>query len=183
MSQRVQTFILEEIEFLGKIESSEIEGVQQRVVQLVDSLIDRGQIAFPAGGEKQKTAAGDGDKEDKDYLALKERTKKTAKKPLEKLSYKELNTLFGQLAEIARREGILGLQDIQPADTTGFLHSGLLLAIDGTEPALIMDILEQWMESLLHEQKRKYQKVIEGVMAIQSGDNPAIVEHKLSVIY
>ena len=43
--------------------------------------------------------------------------------------------------------------------------------------------LETWMESLLHEHKRRYQKMIEGVLAVQAGDNPRIVEHKLSVIY
>ena len=55
--------------------------------------------------------------------------------------------------------------------------------MDGTEPDLIMDILETWLQSLENEYKRKHQKVIEGIMSIQSGDNPRIVEHKLSVIY
>ena len=34
-----------------------------------------------------------------------------------------------------------------------------------------------------NEYKRKHQKVIEGIMSIQSGGNLRIVEHKLSVIY
>ena len=55
--------------------------------------------------------------------------------------------------------------------------------IDGTAPDLIMDILKSWMESLLHEQETKYKKVIEAIMAIQSGDNPHIVGFKLEVIY
>ena len=46
-----------------------------------------------------------------------------------------------------------------------------------------MDILETWLQSLENEYKRKHQKVIEGIMSIQSGGNPRIVEHKLSVIY
>lgn len=182
MSKRVQTFILEEIEFLGPIENSEIEGVQNRVVQLVDSLIDRGQISLPGAGEKsvvQNPSQG----EDKSYQALKACAKKTASKPLEQLSYDELNTLFKQLGEIARGEGILALQDVIPEQNNPFLGSSLTLIVDGTEPALIMDILEKWMESLLHEQKRKYQKIIEGAMAVQAGDNPSIIEHKLSVIY
>ncbi|MFP6647797.1 MAG: hypothetical protein VCF24_30185, partial [Candidatus Latescibacterota bacterium] len=64
-----------------------------------------------------------------------------------------------------------------------FMQAGFRLAVDGTEPDLIMDILETWLQSLEHEYERKHQKIIEGIMSIQSGDNPRIVEHKLSVIY
>ena len=159
-------------------------------------------------------------------------------------------------AETARREGILALeQAIEDGDDV-FLTSGVRLAVDGTEPDLIMDILET---ELLHvgdrhklgqdiisnmgdsapafgligtliglvimlknmddpaaigpgmaiallttmygamlgnivfkplSQKLKAystkevlskQMIIEGIMSIQSGDNPRIVEHKLSV--
>lgn len=64
-----------------------------------------------------------------------------------------------------------------------YLKMGVNLAADGTEPELIMDMLKTWKRSLLHEQEMKYTKVIEGIMSIQSGDNPRIVEHKVSLIY
>ena len=159
-------------------------------------------------------------------------------------------------AETARREGILALeQAIEDGDDT-FLSQGVRLAVDGTEPDLIMDILEtelQFIEerhklgqdivgamgdaapafgmigtliglvimlknmddpaaigpgmaiALLttmygaimanimfgpiaqklktYSQKEQLAKrmIIEGIMSIQSGDNPRIVEHKLSV--
>jgi chemotaxis protein MotA len=159
-------------------------------------------------------------------------------------------------AETARREGILALeQAVQEADDQ-FLSQGVRLAVDGTEPDLIMDILETELQFIEERHKggadliqrmgdtapafgmigtlvglvimlknmddpaaigpgmaialittlygaimanvllipvaaklRTYHQrealtkkmIIEGIMAIQSGDNPRIVEHKLSV--
>ncbi|MEW6755832.1 MAG: motility protein A [Candidatus Latescibacterota bacterium] len=159
-------------------------------------------------------------------------------------------------AETARREGILALeQAVEEADDQ-FLSQGVRLAVDGTEPDLIMDILETELQ-FIEERHKKCQEIIsrlgdvapamgmigtliglvimlmnmsdpsaigpgmavailttlygaliahlfalpigvklktysqkelltkkmiiEGIMAIQSGDNPRIVEHKLSV--
>ncbi len=148
-------------------------------------------------------------------------------------------------AETARREGILGLEEPIHAEQSRFLRGGMQLATDGTEPSLIMDILETELHfveerhvhvhrlverlgrhwglfglvgallvlvqgggvtamavpllygALLYgliggafaQKLREYHDkenlscrlVIEGVMAIQSGDNPRIIEHKLSV--
>ena len=64
-----------------------------------------------------------------------------------------------------------------------FLQCAFRLAVDGTEPDLIMDILETWLKSREHDFIQRRLKIIEGIMSIQSGDNPRIVEPKLSVIY
>ena len=159
-------------------------------------------------------------------------------------------------AETARREGILALEQAVGDVDDAFLNQGVRLAVDGTEPDLIMDILETELQFI--EERHKlgqeiiarmgdtapafgmigtlvglvimlknmddpaaigpgmalallttmygaimanilfgpiaaklgtYSKkeilskrmIIEGIMAIQSGDNPRIVEHKLSV--
>lgn len=166
-----------------------------------------------------------------------------------------IETIVG-FAETARREGILALEQAAEEANDQFLSQGVRLAVDGTEPDLIMDILEtelQFIEerhklgqeilqrmgdtapafgmigtliglvlmlqsmddpssigpsmavALLttlygavmaqvlflpvsaklktYSQKEILTKkmIIEGIMAIQSGDNPRIVEHKLSV--
>jgi len=159
-------------------------------------------------------------------------------------------------AETARREGILALeQAIEDGDDI-FLSGGVRLAVDGTEPDLIMDILETELQFIEERHKlgqeiianmgnaapafgmigtliglvimlknmddpaaigpgmaiallttmygaiianiafgpiasklKTYSNkeilskrmIIEGIMSIQSGDNPKIVEHKLSV--
>lgn len=159
-------------------------------------------------------------------------------------------------AETARREGILALEQAVEEANDEFLSGGIRLAVDGTEPDLIMDILETELNYIeeRHNQASEmiaraaemapafgmigtlvglvlmlkdmsdpaaigpamavallttlygsimanvflnpiaaklkiYSKeevlskrmIIEGIMAIQQGDNPRIVEHKLSV--
>ena len=159
-------------------------------------------------------------------------------------------------AETARREGILALESAMEDGDDVFLSTGVRLAVDGTEPDLIMDILETELSFIeerhklgqsivanasdsapafgmigtliglvimlknmddpaaigpgmaiallttmygaiianiflgpisgklkIYSEKEVMAKrmIIEGIMAIQSGDNPRIVEHKLSV--
>ena len=159
-------------------------------------------------------------------------------------------------AETARREGILALEQAVEEGDDAFLSQGVRLAVDGTEPDLIMDILEtelQFIEerhksgqsmiaamgdaapafgmigtliglvimlknmddpaaigpgmaiallttmygaiisnvllgpiakklkTITEKELLAKRMIIEGIMAIQSGDNPRIVEHKLSV--
>ena len=92
-------------------------------------------------------------------------------------SFDEINRLFGGLAEVVRREGILALDSmVAQKDNDEFIDYGMRLAVDGTEPGLIQTILETWLRSLVREQEMKYRKVMEGIMSIQSGNNPKLVE-------
>lgn len=159
-------------------------------------------------------------------------------------------------AETARREGILSLEAAIEEGDDPFLSTGVRLAVDGTEPDLIMDILETELQFVEERHKQGQEiianmgnaapafgmigtliglvimlknmddpaaigpgmaiallttmygailaniifgpisaklkvysskevlakrMIIEGIMSIQSGDNPRIVEHKLSV--
>lgn len=154
-------------------------------------------------------------------------------------------------AEAARREGILVLEKALKADDDPFLAGGVRLAVDGTEPDLILDILQTELQFIEARHRRNHRilevfgrnvvifgclgslialgvhagepaslwlppvvsptvfglllaglgawplrhklvamaesealckrLVIEGVMSIQAGDNPRIVEHKLAV--
>ncbi|MFH1570455.1 MAG: MotA/TolQ/ExbB proton channel family protein, partial [Gemmatimonadota bacterium] len=148
-------------------------------------------------------------------------------------------------SETARREGILALEKQLTTSDPPLLQAGTRLAVDGTEPDLIMDILEtelRFVEErhargrrLLHDfglglalfgllgaltavwqgaearlvvlpllygctlgglvcwplsrklgenherEALTWRMTIEGIMSIQSGDNPRIVEHKLAI--
>ena len=168
MSERVRGFIEEEMKHLGSIASPEIKVAQQRIVQQFSEL------------KKQKRTKP---KLSKRYLSMKRELKKLTQRPLLQLSYDEINQVFVGFGEIGKKEGILALESVIQGADEDFLNYGVRLAVDGTEPDLIMDILETWRESLLHEHKSKYQKVIEGIMAIQSGDNPRIIESKLKRLY
>lgn len=183
MSRRVRTFIEEEVEYLGPMPGHEIEAVQERIVGHVEKLAAEGHLTIPFGGKpkkppKQKAAK----KPSKKQQAEERRLKELAGKSLAELTLAELTELFTLLGEKARRQGILALEG-SAEHMDAFPRMATMLAVDGTEPALIMDMMETWMKSLMHEHEVKYRKVIEGIMAIQAGDNPRIIEHKLSVIY
>ena len=49
MSERVRTFITEEMEFLGPMRLSEVEEVQLRIVQQVRQLEEQGQVTIVRG--------------------------------------------------------------------------------------------------------------------------------------
>lgn len=53
----------------------------------------------------------------------------------------ELITLFEQLSERARREGLLSLENELDEVEDPFIKKGILLAIDGIEPEVIQDIM------------------------------------------
>ena len=57
-------------------------------------------------------------------------------------SYQETIDLLVQLAEKARREGILGLEVVLPTIPTPFFRKGIQLVIDGTEVTVLREILE-----------------------------------------
>ena len=60
-------------------------------------------------------------------------------------------------AETARREGILALEQAVGDVDDAFLNQGVRLAVDGTEPDLIMDILETELQFIEERHARAQQ--------------------------
>lgn len=54
LSQRAADMLKEEMGFLGKVKLSEVEAMQQRIVDVVRSLEDSGQIARPSGDQTEE---------------------------------------------------------------------------------------------------------------------------------
>jgi flagellar motor switch protein FliG len=54
LSQRAADMLREEMGFLGKVKLSEVEAMQQKIVDVVRSLEDSGQIARPTGGQAEE---------------------------------------------------------------------------------------------------------------------------------
>ena len=182
MSKRVRQSIEKEVR-LAKPNPGEVKDVRERIVQQIWHLVEQGQITWPPPEGAKARFAIKMKKPSKKQLDERRRLNEQVKLPLSELSYDQINDVFVGLAETARREGILALDSLAQVMTDPFMKDAVQLAVDGTEPDLIMDILKTWMESLVHEQETKYKKVIEAIMAIQSGDNPRIVAHKLEVIF
>jgi flagellar motor component MotA len=119
-----------------------------------------------------------------------------------------LTDAFVSLAEKARREGLLSLEDhlympqditgegdeLPPADelieereergadvviTSEIMKKGLMLIVDGTDPELVREIMRDHAKNEARVLGKLLDMTIQGVLAVQSGDNPRIVEEKL----
>lgn len=69
---------------------------------------------------------------------------------------------INNLAQIARREGILALEDVIQSEQDEFLKKGVQLAVDGTDVELIRDILDTEL-SYIEDRHKENQKFWEGV--------------------
>lgn len=194
MSERVRGFIREEIESLGPLDEEDVNSVQLRMIAQVVQLSERGQMQWPPKKARKKNVAPAKNKLTKKEQEQQGRLAKVVQKQLAEMNYEEIDLFFVDLAETARREGILALEKLGDTAVDSYIKMAINLVVDGTEPALIMDMLETWKKSLLHEHEVKYQallhehevkyiKTIEAMMAIQAGDNPKIIAHKLSTIF
>ena len=195
MSERVRQFIKDEIDFVGDLPLEQVDEVQFRIVKQCVQLGEKGRVVWPPKPLHKRTAKEkEAEKPSKTEREENEMLLHLAQKKLDELSYDELHQLFVGMAEQARKRGILSLERVGDTAVDPFVKMAIDLVVDGTEPALIMDILETWTKSLMHEHERRYQdllhengvkytKVIEAMMAMQAGDNPRVIEHKLSVIY
>ena len=57
MSQRASEMLKEEMDFLGKVRLSEVEAMQQQIVDVVRTLEDSGQLSRPTGDEEEEFVA------------------------------------------------------------------------------------------------------------------------------
>jgi chemotaxis protein MotA len=69
------------------------------------------------------------------------------------VDFKELIITFVSLAEKARREGLLVLEEDVENIKDKMMKLGLALVVDGVDPEIIGTILEDYSESMKHEEK------------------------------
>lgn len=87
-----------------------------------------------------------------------------------------------ELTEIAKREGLLALEDkLVDEDWPFLLKTGVQLVVDGTYPGIVRTIVERFIIVGDYRGKELLARCImlEGVLAIQQGDIPRIVNEKL----
>ena len=81
------------------------------------------------------------------------------------------------IAELARAQGLLALEDVRGDDP--YFQLGLQLVVDGTDPDIVHAILERTKTTMLHELEEKLSMTMEGLEATQAGDNPRLIEARL----
>ena len=178
MSKRAAPMLQEDMENLGSVAKKEVELAREKVNSVIDKLIEAGEIS--KGGRA---------------------TPKRAKKPRPiKIDVRDQMSLREGLVKMAmkaRKEGLLSLEDEVGVIDDDFLKKGLQLVVDGTDPELVMGMLKT--ELIFYEEEEKMrikeealrmekelsnnmkikEMMVEGVLSLQSGDNPHIVDEKL----
>ena len=104
--------------------------------------------------------------------------------PTIQMNLDELRETIVGLAEVARMEGIGSFEGL--CDWTkieGLLGAGTRLIVDGTHPPQVEDILDTTMKSMMQYYEAHCKMIIAGVLAIQGGWNPRLIDHKLSCFY
>ncbi|MBT3342728.1 MAG: hypothetical protein HN404_06985 [Gemmatimonadetes bacterium] len=176
MSDRVRQFITEEMVFLGPMPEEEILQVQERILVQVRGLGRDGTIAWPPGAETPPPRGP----EEPD---LEQEIADHVQRRLVDLSLEELRVFVHGIAARARTHGILSLEAVARRAADGFVQEALRLATDGTEPALIEDLLKTRIRALLQHLDNRQRVIHEGIVAICGGDNPRLVAHKLVAVY
>lgn len=74
-----------------------------------------------------------------EMMGIVKSTMETIKKPSSEP--KELYDAFFEMATVARREGVLALENLSTKYTNEFLRRGIQLLVDGTSPELLKDIM------------------------------------------
>ena len=173
MSARVRGWTASEVELL-KGDSHELESARRRLLQLLAELAVAGQVDWPFGAEapQGKSSAPD--------FSVPEDLLQQVGHSLDQLTPIDIADMWAGIAENARREGILSLEPVAEQTADPFVREAVMLAVDGTEPALIRDILETRRDrAILPQLETRGWIIIEGLMAILGGDHPAIVRHKV----
>lgn len=181
MSNRVRGFIMEEAESLAQdLPDHEPEASRQRLVEAVLTLRGNGQIEWPPPADRTPYS---GDFEKRQQIA------DAVEDPLGGLSFEELEIveiakIYGELATVAKRDGILALQAyIPPGLPMTPFRDGLRLIVDGTEPAIVESLLGTRLATMVHHRRIRLQMITEGIAALQAGDNPWIIYDKMQAFY
>ena len=182
MTARVRQFILEEMAFLGVTPETEVLEVHWRILQQARMLAVAGAIGRPPGSaQTSPSPRPEAIALDPSLVSLVAKSLDTLS--LDTLSLDDIRRLCRLLSGLVAEEGIVALDRAAQQAVTPFLIEGLRLASDGTEPALLKDLLLTRARTLVRILSTRMDMIVEGSAAIQAGDNPAIVAHKVSSCY
>lgn len=86
-----------------------------------------------------------------------------------------------EFADIARRQGLLAFESLTNEDDDFILKIAVALIVDGTDPFIVKNILNNFILSGSYNSYEKLNACIitEGFLSIQSGENPKMIQLKL----
>ena len=121
---------------------------------------------------------------DQEYLQQKDAfIRRLHEQPAHELDLDGVRRTVVGLAEIARSEGVLALEQTLDGQLDPLLRYGLQLAVDGTESHVTAEMLTTRAETLVQELETRCRMIVAGVRAIQNDENPRIVDQRLAAFY
>lgn len=179
MSKRVRLFILEETEFAAP-SPDESAASRARIWESARQLGEQGKIDWPPGSGKRVAPS---ESEVAPEAPVLPQELSLFEKPLEELSLDEIRQALHGLANVAHEHDIVHWETMVDGVASSFVSEGLRMAVDGTEPDLLMDLLETRAQTLVRNQDVRLRVIIEGSASIAAGDNPRVVTRKLNTVY
>ena len=176
MPQPLRAHITEGMVERAPVPPDQVRETRQRILKWVDVLARHGYIAWPDGS---RTTPASEPVDDVSPFLL-----ELVRHPLEEMSIEQIAELAARITLQARRLGIWTLQPLVEKTVDPFLREALQLALDRTGPELLQDLLETRLKrAILPQQETRCAMIVEAAMAIQSGDPPEIIRHKMGTIY
>jgi flagellar motor component MotA len=83
---------------------------------------------------------------------------------------------FTECTRVARRQGVLALEEFALAQDNDFLKFAMMLVVDGIDPALVKGMLETLIGTENHSGQALLERVIitEGALSVQAGESPRL---------
>jgi len=179
VSERVGNMLRDEMAALGEQSESDIVSVQSRILQTVLQLRSAGEVSWP----KEERAKSKRELSEA-YLATKEKTKtQLAEKSYLDMSFEEITETVVGIANVARYEGVLEMENLADTASDDILLAGMRLVIDGSDPELIQAFLGTRINFLIQHVDTLHCMIFEGIIAMHGGDSPRIVDRKMKVFY
>jgi len=106
---------------------------------------------------------------------------------LDGMSFEEQAALITDIATLAGSQGVAGLQPLLAVSsgnagiTSQMMHQNLRMVVDKSDPVQIMKTLQSTMEEQLGVLERAHRMVIEGIAAVQAGNDPKEIGEMLRV--
>jgi flagellar motor component MotA len=97
--------------------------------------------------------------------------------------FDEVTDLMTDASIFTRWQGVAALEPLVSLAKLKYLKLGLRLTIEEAKPDLAQDILKTHLELLEPHLTTKCRMVMEGILSIQSGDHPSVIESKIRTFF
>jgi RNA polymerase sigma factor (sigma-70 family) len=182
MSKNSSQIFLDEMTLAGRVSKKRMKEVRERVVAVIQRQGEAGTIAWPVpekaylGSRRAKWPAG--------AVQQRSRIRETAQSlVLMAVHPPDLLELVVGMAECARREGILSLEEIAASARDPFLRQAVRLVVDGYESKLARSFLEDMMDAALRHEETLCRMVETWTGSVGREEPPALLEQRLRTMY